>query len=157
MRFDGTDTALMILPSAEHGEIDGKEEDFEKAFKRAYRSEFGFVLDSKNVVVDDVKVRGTGKTFDSLGPSVFSELSTLEMRAVAEDKIARRQSVFFDPKEGGRKEDTPVYELDKLDVGEEVRGPAVVIDDTQTIVVVPGARAVVTRRHLVIKLGEDKN
>ncbi|KZV65439.1 5-oxoprolinase [Peniophora sp. CONT] len=157
MRFDGTDTALMVLPSVENGEVDaeGKEEDFEKAFKRAYKAEFGFVLESKNVVVDDIKVRGTGKTFDSLGPSVFEELKSLQTRLVGEDKVARRHSTYFDLKEGGRVDDTPVYELDKLEIGEEVRGPAVVIDDTQTIVVVPGARAVVTRRHLVIKLGED--
>lgn len=31
-------------------------------------------------------------------------------------------------------------------------GPAMIIDDTQTIVVVPGARAVLSSRHLVIKL-----
>ena len=33
-----------------------------------------------------------------------------------------------------------------------VEGPAMIIDDTQTIVVVPGAEAVLTSRHLVIKL-----
>ena len=32
-------------------------EDFEGAFKRAYKSEFGFLLESKAIVVDDVKVR----------------------------------------------------------------------------------------------------
>ncbi|VDB96207.1 unnamed protein product [Peniophora sp. CBMAI 1063] len=150
MRFDGTDTALMILPTASEGT------DYLQAFKRAYRAEFGFVLEAKNVVVDDVKVRGTGKTFDSLGPSVFEELKTLKTAAVAEAKIARRHSTYFDPALGGRIEDTPVYELDKLEIGEVVWGPAVVIDDTQTIVVVPGARAIVTRRHLVIKLGEEQ-
>jgi len=54
MRFEGTDTALMVLPKANDG--DGKE-DFEAAFKRAYKSEFGFLLEAKSVVVDDIKVR----------------------------------------------------------------------------------------------------
>lgn len=54
MRFDGTDTALMVLPHAEDG--DGKE-DFEAAFKRVYKSEFGFLLETKSIVVDDIKVR----------------------------------------------------------------------------------------------------
>lgn len=53
MRFEGTDTALMVLPSKEDG--DGQE-DFEAAFKRVYKSEFGFLLETKTITVDDVKV-----------------------------------------------------------------------------------------------------
>ena len=53
MRFEGTDTALMVLPNASDG--DGKE-DFEAAFKRLYKSEFGFLLETKTITVDDVKV-----------------------------------------------------------------------------------------------------
>ena len=52
MRFEGTDTALMVLPHAEDG--DGNE-DFESAFKRVYKAEFGFLLE-KSVIVDDIKV-----------------------------------------------------------------------------------------------------
>ena len=52
MRFEGTDTALMVLPTAQ----DGEGEDFEKAFKRVYKSEFGFLLDTKSIIVDDIKV-----------------------------------------------------------------------------------------------------
>src|SRR5258705_11202098 len=48
MRFEGTDTALMILPKTE--------EDFESAFMRIYKAEFGFLLDTKRIIVDDVKV-----------------------------------------------------------------------------------------------------
>lgn len=47
MRYDGSDTALMIS--------DEGSGDYEKEFKRAYKEEFGFLL-SKNIVVDDVKV-----------------------------------------------------------------------------------------------------
>jgi 5-oxoprolinase (ATP-hydrolysing) len=54
MRFDGTDTVLMVLPEERDG--DGKE-DFEAAFRRVYKNEFGFLLDTKSVVVDDIKVR----------------------------------------------------------------------------------------------------
>lgn len=53
MRFEGTDTALMVLPTEADG--DGNE-DFEAAFKRAYMSEFGFLLETKSVTVDDLKV-----------------------------------------------------------------------------------------------------
>lgn len=53
MRFEGTDTAFMVLPTETEG--DGQE-DFEAAFKRIYKSEFGFLLDTKSIIVDDIKV-----------------------------------------------------------------------------------------------------
>ena len=54
MRFEGTDTALMVLPTKDDG---GEcEEDFEAAFKRVYKAEFGFLLDTKRIIVDDIKV-----------------------------------------------------------------------------------------------------
>jgi 5-oxoprolinase (ATP-hydrolysing) len=55
MRFEGTDTALMVVTDNEKdGDSDG--EDFEAAFKRVYKTEFGFLLDAKSIIVDDIKV-----------------------------------------------------------------------------------------------------
>lgn len=59
--------------------------------------------------------------------------------------------MYFD--KVGRVADTPVFLLDSLVVGDEVTGPAMIIDNTQTIVIVPGARAVLTSKHLYITLG----
>lgn len=58
MRFDGTDTALMVLPTEEDSKAsgEGEGEDFLAAFRTAYKNEFGFLLDTKNVIVDDIKV-----------------------------------------------------------------------------------------------------
>ncbi|THH32682.1 hypothetical protein EUX98_g1507 [Antrodiella citrinella] len=148
MRFEGTDTALMVLPTEKDG--DGKE-DFEAAFKRVYKAEFGFLLETKNITVDDVKVRGIGKTYDTLGESVFAEVAKLERKPV--DRKARADltySVYFN--DVGRVPDTPVFKLDDLDVGEELEGPAMIIDNTQTIVLIPGATAVLTSKHLFITL-----
>jgi 5-oxoprolinase (ATP-hydrolysing) len=54
--------------------------------------------------------------------------------------------VYFD--NVGRVDDTPVFLLGKLDEGEVVEGPAMIIDETQTIVVVPGWKALLTSKHL---------
>ena len=144
MRFDGTDTALMVLPKPEENE------DFEAAFKRVYKSEFGFLLETKSIIVDDIKVRGIGKTFDTLGESVYSEVAKLERTTVSATDCDSTHSVYFD--KIGRVDDTPVYLLDKLKTGDEVKGPAMIIDDTQTIVIVPEAKAVVTSRHLYVEM-----
>jgi 5-oxoprolinase (ATP-hydrolysing) len=61
--------------------------------------------------------------------------------------------VYFD--KVGRVNDTPVFLLRKLDIGDVVDGPAMIIDDTQTIVVVPGAKAILTSNHLYITLDSD--
>jgi 5-oxoprolinase (ATP-hydrolysing) len=67
-----------------------------------------------------------------------------------EGRADARHSVYFD--RVGRLDDTPVFLLDKLEVGDLLTGPAMIIDDTQTIVLVPGARAVLTDKHLYITL-----
>ncbi|EJD01112.1 5-oxoprolinase [Fomitiporia mediterranea MF3/22] len=145
MRFDGTDTALMVLPA-----IADKDEDFLSAFKKTYKEEFGFLLDTKHIIVDDIKVRGIGKTFDSLGPSVFEELRTLKKRPISSSSADKVHSVYFDGV--GRVDDTPVFLLDKLEIGDTVQGTAMIIDDTQTIVLIPGSEAVLCRKHLYITL-----
>jgi len=100
-----------------------------------------------------LQVRGIGKTFDTLGDSVYSELdrlaSTKALHPVPSSKVTVRHSVYFDIL--GRVPDTPVYLLDKLEVGEEIKGPAMVIDNTQTIVIVPGWKGVICSRWVVLE------
>lgn len=54
LRYDGTDVAMMTKKSSE-------EETYEQAFENTYKREFGFVLESRVIMVDDVRVRGMGK------------------------------------------------------------------------------------------------
>jgi 5-oxoprolinase (ATP-hydrolysing) len=154
MRFDGTDNAIMVLaPLANDGSGVQDETDFETAFKRSYKGEFGFLLENKTIIVDDIKVRGIGKTFDSLGESVYEELRHIQKKDAKEvlSKKDGESSVYFG--DGlGRVDNTPVYQLGNLEIGDVIHGPAMVIDDTQTIVVVPKSEAVVTSRHLYMTL-----
>ena len=81
---------------------------------------------------------------------MFSEVSKLEKRPVERSKADSTHSVYFN--EVGRVKDTPVFLLSALDTGDELEGPAMIIDDTQTIVLIPGAKAVLTSKHLFITL-----
>ena len=86
-----------------------------------------------------------------MGESVYSEVAKLTLRQVdVPTRADARHSVYFD--RVGRVDDTPVFLMDKLAIGDVLEGPAMIIDDTQTIVLVPGARAVLTSRHLYITL-----
>lgn len=115
MRFEGTDTAIMVLDPS-----DGSH-DFESAFKKQYKGEFGFLLEGKPIMVDDLKVRGLGKTFDSLGDTVYEELKTLTKKDVDKKKASSTYSVYFE--EIGRADDTPVFELPSLETGDVIQGP----------------------------------
>jgi 5-oxoprolinase (ATP-hydrolysing) len=70
----------------------------------------------------------------------------------AGDKEYKRSKVYF---EGGR-QDTPIYKLEDLEVGDKIHGPAVLADGTQTIVVTPGASALIIETHVVINIGEKE-
>jgi 5-oxoprolinase (ATP-hydrolysing) len=50
MRYDRTDCALMC--SSEKGDKAG----FLEAFRSAYKREFGFVIDDREIIVDDIRL-----------------------------------------------------------------------------------------------------
>ncbi|KAF7515309.1 hypothetical protein PCG10_003401 [Penicillium crustosum] len=154
MRYRGTESALMVLkPSKEEADIHfgGDEWAFGKAFMKQHDQEFGFTLPDRDIIVDDVRVRGIGKGFKISEKSVDRQVRESNPKDVLVGQEYRRSLVYF---EGGRRE-TPIYKLDDLKVDERVRGPAILADDTQTIVVTPGASALLTKTHVVINIGES--
>ena len=154
MRYRGTESALMIInPRAQEPGVasDLSDWDFGNAFVDQHRYEFGFTLDDRDIIVDDVRVRGIGKSYRDPGKTVDQQLRTLERRPVDRHNIHGQQKVYF---EGGR-QDTPIFKLSELEVGHEAKGPAILADGTQTIVIPPTATAVVLKTHVVIDAGGD--
>jgi 5-oxoprolinase (ATP-hydrolysing) len=157
MRYRGTESALMIIkPTKEEAdqEYDGDEWAFGKAFIKQHDQEFGFTLPDRDIIVDDVRARGIGKSFEGLEKSVDQQLKEIKPQDISGDqKRYDTRKVFF---EGGR-QDTAVYKLEDLDVGDRLKGPAIIADGTQTIVVTPGATALVINTHVVINIGDTEN
>ncbi|KAF5590750.1 5-oxoprolinase (ATP-hydrolyzing) [Fusarium pseudoanthophilum] len=154
MRYRGTESALMIVrPTSEEAKkhFDGKEWDFGQAFVKQHRYEFGFTLDERDIIVDDVRVRGIGKSFRHQDDTVDKQLRELKQQTVSDKKKLDSQQVYF---EGGRKE-TPIFKLEDLDTGDSIPGPAMLADGTQTIVVTPKATAVILKTHVVINLEKE--
>ncbi|KAH0613581.1 uncharacterized protein H6S33_005467 [Morchella sextelata] len=149
MRYRGTESALMIV-KPEDGEFD-EDADFGNAFVKQHEQEFGFTLPNRDVIVDDVRVRGIGKSFRGMDKTVDTQLKEAKPVSVDEGKRHSVKNVYF---EGGRRE-TPIYQLGDLDVGSKLKGPAILADGTQTIVVTPGATALVIQTHVVINIGDD--
>ncbi|PTB78372.1 hypothetical protein M440DRAFT_17917 [Trichoderma longibrachiatum ATCC 18648] len=101
-RYRGTESALMIIkPSKEEAEAEygGDDWAFGKAFVKHHRYEFGFTLDDRDIIVDDVRVRGIGKSFRHQEKSVDQQLKTIQRREVSPKAQHSEQEVYF---EGGR-------------------------------------------------------
>jgi 5-oxoprolinase (ATP-hydrolysing) len=155
MRYRGTESALMVIrPSKEEAEneYNGNNSAFGKAFVKQHQQEFGFTL-PRDILVDDVRVRGIGKSFEGLEKTVDQQLKEIKAKDIKPgSKQYGQSSIYF---EGGR-QDTPIYKLEDLRVGDRVKGPAILADGTQTIVVTPGASALVIETHVVINIGEHE-
>ncbi|PQE09198.1 5-oxoprolinase (ATP-hydrolysing) protein [Rutstroemia sp. NJR-2017a BBW] len=155
MRYRGTESALMVVKPDEKEveEFGGDEWAYGKAFIKQHQQEFGFTLPDRDIIVDDVRVRGIGKSFQGLEKTVDQQLKEITSKDVENGKKEyKRSQVYF---EGGRRE-TPIYKLEDLDTGDRVSGPAILADGTQTIVVPPGAKALIIETHVVINIGDQE-
>ena len=155
MRYRGTESALMMVrPAKEEADknFGGDDWAFGKAFEKQHEQEFGFTFPDREIIVDDVRARGIGKSFEGLEKTVDMQLKEITPRDVVDSKKHGSSKTYF---EGGRQE-TPIYKLESLEVGDRIRGPAILADGTQTIVVTPGASALITETHVVINIGESE-
>lgn len=143
MRYNGSDTTLMTLAPSD-GSFD-----FQKAFEAAYKNEFGFLLENLSILVDDVRVRGIGKTFGNLGETVYQEVARLSFANAPSSKSEGQASMYF---ERTGRVDVPVYLLSKLEQGEVVEGPSAIVDGTQTLILDPRSSAKITSKHVFVTL-----
>jgi 5-oxoprolinase (ATP-hydrolysing) len=154
MRYRGTESALMVIrPSKAEAkeQYNGDDWAFGKAFVKQHEQEFGFTLPDRDIIVDDVRVRGIGKGFEGMEKTVDQQLKEVKPQNVDSKKAYTKSDVYF---EGGRQEST-IYKLEGLSVSDRIAGPAIIADGTQTIVVTPGATALILSTHVVINIGDE--
>lgn len=148
LRYVGTDTNMTVAKPS-----DG---DYRRAFEEMHLREFAFSM-KRDVVIESIKVRGTGSA--ASGGSATEEQAELERpghgRELAQvlenpNKEApqpdSRQRVYID----GAWRETSVYKLGTLAKGSVLAGPALIIDDTQTIFVDPKFNAIILSSHVVL-------
>jgi 5-oxoprolinase (ATP-hydrolysing) len=140
LRYVGSDTTFMI-PRPEKGT-------WTDAFTAEHKRQFSFIMSGRDVVVENVRVRATASS-SSVEPTFHLEkqLRASALAQVSEEKVSDRVKMFF---EGGWVE-APLYFLKSLNRGDLVQGPAIILDDTQTIVVSPDAKGIILERHVVIE------
>jgi 5-oxoprolinase (ATP-hydrolysing) len=147
IRYAGTDTALVVPAFVIEGPSAGAAQEaspslaaMKSAFEAAHKSRFGFVDDSKALVVEAVSVEAVG------GGAVFAEqgVATTTTALPVPARMTRFHSL-------GCRHEAAVFTRDQLSPGHAVMGPAIVIEPHQTIVVEDGWRAEVTaKNHIVL-------
>jgi 5-oxoprolinase (ATP-hydrolysing) len=149
IRYAGTDTPLIVdagtfSSTSSRGEkklVPASLGKMKSAFERAHKAQFGFIDRSKSLVVEAVSVEAVG------GGATFKERSRKTTRAKLPPP-ARRTRFFSN----GKWHRALVYTRETLVPGHKVKGPAIVIEPHQTVVVEHGWQAELTaKNHLVLR------
>jgi 5-oxoprolinase (ATP-hydrolysing) len=131
LRYAGSDTAL-LADYAAHERIVA-------AFEYVHRQRYGFVAD-KPIVVEALQVEVIG-----VQPQVHESLPASQHASAA--PLATTHAIM-----AGERCEVGVYRRDDLPRGDNVQGPAIVIEDNSTIVIEPGWQATYTHnRDLVLE------
>ncbi|WP_193175487.1 hydantoinase B/oxoprolinase family protein [Oricola nitratireducens] len=139
LRYDGTDTTIEIR-------YDGKDLDrAAKDFEAAHMAQFGFTDPSRKLIVEAVGVEASERI-----PEHFESGS--DTGPDRRDRDAETTQRIFT---GGEHQDAGLYLRTKsapspLVPGDRVRGPAIIVEDNQTIVVEPGWQAEVSGHNQIL-------
>ncbi|KAF6829256.1 hydantoinase B/oxoprolinase [Colletotrichum plurivorum] len=139
MRYAGSSSSLMILKGADWN--------FKAEFEDAHRRAFGFHFPEKAIIVDDIRIRATGAARAKVEKSPFAQMKSVDGSTATAPAPSGNNQVYF---EGHGHLDTAVYELQTIPVGARIAGPALIIDNTQTILVTPSSTATVLESYVVI-------
>jgi 5-oxoprolinase (ATP-hydrolysing) len=139
LRYDGTDTTIPVAFS---------DFDFAAArteFETAHKAQFGFVYENKTIIIEAISVEGIDDREDhriepehALDPAEISDGETRPVYA------------------NGKWHDARIVRRDRLSPGNRLRGPALIIEPNQTIVLEPGWEATINARDHVLLTRYEK-
>ncbi len=152
LRYAGTDTALAVnagtlsaAPAAPSGSAELATHlatlgEMKSSFEAAHQARFGFVDQTKELVVEAISAEAVG------GSAKFAE--PVLPRASGSLPGPARMTRFYS---GGSWHEAAIYTRQQLAPGHQVSGSAIVIEPHQTIVVEHGWQAEITaKNHLVL-------
>ncbi len=134
LRYSGTDTALTIALQQ-----DATIKNMRRLFARAHKAQFGFIDRERGLVVEAVSVEAIG------GGARFVEPARRPSALPVPKPDARTR--FFSQ---GAWRNARVFTRERLGIGHKLRGPALLVEPHQTIVVEDGWGAEITRKNHVV-------
>jgi 5-oxoprolinase (ATP-hydrolysing) len=140
LRYAGTDSALPIPLASLRGML--------ALFEIAHQQRFGFISPEKDIEIEAIEVEARGGGNDvALIPPPDGEDSEGGMKAGTPPDAHAKAEMFTQ----GAWHGTPIFLRTALGSGHAIEGPALIIEDHQTVVVEPEWQAEVTaRNHLLL-------
>jgi len=142
LKYDGTDTTLEIPRDTAGDGRGAAETELIAEFERRYRTQYGFLMPDKALIIEAVAVEAIGANarVDEAAPAYPARSGALAP--------AKRGRVYT----GATWRDAPVYARGDLRPGDRIAGPAVVAEQNATTVIEPDWAATLTARdHLLLE------
>ncbi|MES2263457.1 MAG: hydantoinase B/oxoprolinase family protein [Pseudomonadota bacterium] len=133
LRYEGTDSALIVLFDSADG--------MRAQFEAAYKKRFSFLMPAKALIVEAVSVEAVGK---SDAPAEAPPQQAPRAAPLTPSSIVPMYAA-------GLWRDTPLFLRETTRIGDVVKGPAIIAEANATTVIEPGWQAEVTPQdHLVL-------
>lgn len=139
LRYEATDTSLEVEA--------GTADEMLKSFEEAHRQQFGFVVSGRALVIEAISVEGIGVTEPVIDPETV--ISDAPGEPVKEDNAQMYAN--------GATVSVPLYKRNTLQPGQKLRGPAIITEDTGTVIVEDGWEACLNSRfHLILSRYKER-
>lgn len=141
LRYEGTDTTIDLDFSARDMAAT------RTAFEAEHKAQFGFVYPGRTIIIESVELQGADAT-------TAGRDETAQATIEGEAQRGERTRIFTD----GKWHDAAIVRRGDVARGQTISGPAILVEDHQTVVIEPGWQAQLTARdHLVLKRVEAKS
>jgi 5-oxoprolinase (ATP-hydrolysing) len=140
VRYSGTDTPLEVEA--------GTRDELRARFEEEHESRYGFTVEGRSLQVEQVAVEAVGHMASVEEPE--HELDPHDDDDPLEPADRVRMITASAPHQPPEPVDTPVHDRERLRAGDKIRGPAIVVEETTTVVIEPGWEAEYTRRHHLV-------
>lgn len=133
LRYEATDTFLEVEA--------GTREEMLHNFEEAHRQQFGFIVRERPLIIEAISVEAVGITEPLIDP---------EVDLVAAGKELHRDDTVSLCIQGATRP-VPLYKRENIQPGQQLRGPAIIAEDTGTVIVEEGWQASMNARyHLIL-------
>lgn len=144
MRYVGSDTHLLIE------KLEG-EHSADKRFVARHQQEFGFTLE-RDVLVDDIQVLLVVESEGKKVHNPYEEYRNLSNSIPITSSSVSKKTFF----ENFGWCNTAIHQLPDLQKGSQIKGPAIILDATQTILVEPKSTSYILSEHVLIEVDQEK-
>ena len=133
VRYDGTDSAISV--------DEGDSDSVRQAFEQKHRQRFGFIMPDKSIIAEAISVEAIGKSDVQAESEVSTEVRNSPLTPVSS------ANMYF----SGEFHEGKVYLREDILPGDEIDGPAIIIESTGTTVVERDWKLTTTKfNHLVL-------